>query len=56
MRDILFGPIFELKKNPNMAIFSGVLLYMNHLRLKLLEKPILTMFLPSFPCFLHFFN
>ena len=38
-----------------MAIFSGVLLYMNHLRLKLLEKPILTMFLPSFPCFLHCF-
>lgn len=39
-----------------MAIFNGAFLYMNHLRLKLLEKLILTMFLPSFPFFLHFFN
>ena len=34
-----------------MAIFNGALLYVNHLRLKLLEKLILTMFLPSS----HFF-
>lgn len=57
MSDILFGPTFELKKkNPNTAIFNGVLLYTNHRRHKLLEKLILTMFLPSFPFFLHFFN